>query len=256
MKTFIDFNSDMGENFGAWVIGDGVDSEIVKYISSANIACGFHAGDPNIMEQTVLSAKANNVGIGAHPGFRDLVGFGRRLIKEEPKTLVNDVLYQLGALKEMASLHGETLSHVKLHGALYLHSVLDEGFAYALVEALQKQNATLPIIGFSSKNCYLQKAATEAKHPYIKELLVDRDYDDDGNFVLVRKARAYTPSEVKDKVELALKKGCIKSVTGKEIDIDFETMCIHSDTIGCLSLIKAVKEALDDNNITIRRATC
>ncbi|PAF44889.1 5-oxoprolinase subunit PxpA [Helicobacter sp. 11S02629-2] len=255
MKTVIDFNSDMGENFGAWVIGDGVDSEIVKYISSANIATGFHAGDPNIMEQTILSAKAHKVGVGAHPGFRDLVGFGRRLIKEEPKTLVNDVLYQLGALKELASLHDENLSHIKLHGALYLHSVLDEGFAYALIEGLQKKNATLPIIGFSSKNCYLQKAALEAKHPYIKELLVDRDYDDDGNFVLVRKARTYTPAEVKDKVELALKKGVIKSVSGKEIAIDFETMCIHSDTAGCLELIKAVKKTLDDNNITVRKAS-
>ncbi|MDR0457573.1 MAG: LamB/YcsF family protein, partial [Burkholderiaceae bacterium] len=119
-KHTVDLNSDMGEGFGPWKISEGIDEAIMPLISSANIATGFHAGDPNIMAQTVQLAKASGVGIGAHPGFRDLAGFGRRTITETPQALVNDIVFQLGALREFARLHGADVRHVKPHGALYM----------------------------------------------------------------------------------------------------------------------------------------
>ena len=122
----VDFNSDMGEGLGPWTLGDGVDNALMGLISSANIATGFHAGDPGTMRRTVEQARLRGVAIGAHPGFRDLVGFGRRHIHTSPQELVDDVLYQLGALREMARVQGVALQHVKPHGALYMHLARNE----------------------------------------------------------------------------------------------------------------------------------
>src|SRR5262245_29343576 len=134
----VDLNSDMGEGFGPWTIGDGVDEAIMPLISSANIATGFHAGDPNIMRRTVELAVRHGVGIGAHPGFRDLVGFGRRHINAPATELINDMLYQLGALREFARLTGTRLQHIKPHGALYMHLARDEQAAREFVETLHR----------------------------------------------------------------------------------------------------------------------
>lgn len=136
--TEVDLNSDMGEGFGPWTIGDGVDAAIMPLISSANIATGFHAGDPSSMRRTVEMAAEYGVAIGAHPGFRDLVGFGRRHIQAPAIELVNDMLYQLGALREFARLEGLALQHVKPHGALYMHLARDEAAARLFVETLQR----------------------------------------------------------------------------------------------------------------------
>lgn len=133
----VDFNSDMGESFGPWTIGDGVDNELMGFISSANIATGFHAGDPGTMRRTVEQARRLGVAIGAHPGFRDLVGFGRRHINAPAQELVDDMLYQLGALRELARVQGVALQHIKPHGALYMHLARDEEAARLLVEYLQ-----------------------------------------------------------------------------------------------------------------------
>ena len=137
-KHRVDLNSDMGEGFGVWTVGDGVDEEIMPLISSANIATGFHAGDPNIMARTVQLARQAGVGVGAHPGFRDLVGFGRRTLTETPQTLVNDIVFQLGALREFARLHDVSVQHVKPHGALYMLAARDENLSRLLVETLQR----------------------------------------------------------------------------------------------------------------------
>jgi hypothetical protein len=144
-KTWIDLNSDMGEGLGIWSIAGGVDEAIMPLISSANIATGFHAGDPNIMARTVALARRHDVGVGAHPGYADLAGFGRRRIEATASELVNDVVYQLGALREFARLNSVPLTHLKLHGALYMHAAADETFAEELVSALQHLDPTLPI---------------------------------------------------------------------------------------------------------------
>ena len=142
-KATIDLNSDMGEGFGSWKIGDDVDDAIMPLISSANIATGFHAGDPNIMNRTVVMAREHGIGIGAHPGFRDLVGFGRRDLNENAEGLVNDIVYQVGALREFARLYGLRLQHVKPHGALYMRAARDETLSRRLVQTLRDLEPTL-----------------------------------------------------------------------------------------------------------------
>lgn len=162
----------MGESFGPCIIGDGVDEQIMKYISSCNIAAGFHAGDPNIMRTSVKNAIENKVNIGVHPGYRDLVGFGRRQIIAKNEELINDCIYQLGALREFINLEGGKLSHFKLHGSLYMFAAKDKEFSQILVDILHK--------------------------------------------------------------------------------IDFDSICIHSDTPGALSLIKETKDILEKNNIQVK----
>jgi lactam utilization protein B len=178
-KSCIDLNSDMGEGFGPWTIGDGVDAEIMPLISSANIATGFHAGDPNIMARTVQSAKEAGVGVGAHPGFRDLVGFGRRMITESPQALVNDIVFQLGALREFARLADVSVQHVKPHGALYMLAARDEELSRCLIATLQKIDPTLLLYCMESSVTY--KVARELGQPVVREFYADRDYDASGS---------------------------------------------------------------------------
>lgn len=251
MKKEIDLNSDMGECFGPWIIGDGVDDEIMPLISSCNIAAGFHASDPNIMRHSVQQAIKNNVAIGVHPGFRDLVGFGRRLIIAKPDELVNDCIYQLGALREFIGIEGGKLHHFKPHGYLYIHASKDRDFSTQLIQALQKIDSKLPI--YCMEGTITCDVAKELKHPYVREFYGDRDYGDDGQLVMVRRARAYTPDEVAKKVLQACKEGTVTSVTGKTIEVDFDSVCIHSDTAGALNLIAATRKLLEQNGIVIRQ---
>lgn len=251
MKKCIDLNSDMGECFGPWIIGDGVDDEIMPLISSCNIAAGFHASDPNIMRHSVQHAIKNGVAIGVHPGFRDLVGFGRRLIIAKADELVNDCIYQLGALREFVSIEGGELHHFKPHGYLYIHASKDREFSESLIKALQKIDSNLPI--YCMQGTITCDVARELKQPYVREFYGDRDYGDDGQLVMVRRARAYTPDEVANKVLQACKEGTVVTVTGKTIEVDFDSVCIHSDTSGALNLIKATRELLEKNGIKIEK---
>ena len=171
----VDFNSDMGEGFGPWTIGDGVDNELMGFISSANIATGFHAGDPGTMRRTVEHAKRLGVAIGAHPGFRDLVGFGRRHINAPAQELVDDMLYQLGALRELARVQGVALQHIKPHGALYMHLARDEEAARLLVENLQRLEPELLL--YCMPDSVIWRVAKELGQPVIREFYADREYD-------------------------------------------------------------------------------
>lgn len=251
MKTQIDLNSDMGECFGAWIIGDGVDDDIMPLISSCNIAAGFHASDPNIMRHSIQQAIKNNVAIGVHPGFRDLVGFGRRHIVAKADELVNDCIYQLGALHEFINLESGKLHHFKPHGSLYIHASKDREFSELLIKTLQKIDSKLPI--YCMQGTVTCDVARELKQPYVREFYGDRDYGDDGHLVMVRRARAYTSDEVANKVLQACKEGTVMSVTGKTIEVDFDSVCIHSDTAGALSLIRATRDLLVKNGITITK---
>jgi len=249
-KTCIDFNSDMGEGFGPWTIGDGVDAQIMPFLSSANIATGFHAGDPNIMSRTVQLAKEHGVGVGAHPGFRDLVGFGRRALGGAPQELVNDVLYQLGALREFARLSGVPLQHVKPHGSLYMVAARDEALSRALLEALQRTDRGLYVFCMEKSETY--RLAKQMGVPVVRELYGDRDYDTSGQIVFTRRVDRLDPALVAAKVVRACTEGKVRTVEGVDIEIGFDSVCIHSDTPGALDLIQATRRALDQAGIPVR----
>ncbi|MBP2858038.1 5-oxoprolinase subunit PxpA [Dickeya oryzae] len=250
MKYEIDLNSDMGENFGPWKIGDNVDQEIMSYISSANIAAGFHAGDPSTICQTIEWAKACGVAVGAHPGFRDLVGFGRRHIHSQPQEVVNDILYQLGAVREFTRLHQLPLQHVKPHGALYMHLARDQVAAQQFVEALHRLDPELRL--FCLHGSLVWQEAKNLQHPVICEFYGDREYDISGSIVFTRRVGTLDPTAVAAKVVRACVEGKVTTVDGEDIAVEFDSICIHSDTPGALSLIKATREALNDANIHVR----
>ncbi|WP_057423079.1 5-oxoprolinase subunit PxpA [Pseudomonas ficuserectae] len=247
----VDFNSDMGESFGAWTIGDGVDNELMAFISSANVATGFHAGDPGTMRRTIEQAKQLGVAIGAHPGFRDLVGFGRRHINAAPQELVDDMLYQLGALRELARVQGVALQHFKPHGALYMHLARDEAAARLLVENLQRLEPELLL--YCMPGSVICKIAQELGQPVIREFYADRDYDLSGSIVFTRNVRAHDPAEVAARVVRACQQGLVLTVEGEDLSIEFDSICLHSDTPGALALAEATRKALDAAGITVRK---
>jgi UPF0271 protein len=249
MKQKIDLNSDMGEGFGPWLIGDGVDDDIMPLISSANIATGFHAGDPNTMSRMVGLAAKHKVGIGAHPGFRDLVGFGRRHINATDPELVNDFVYQVGALREFATIHGVKLQHVKPHGALYMHVARSESLSQALIAALQKMESSFYLYCMASS--ITAKVAKEMAQPTVLEFYADRDYDTSGSIVFTRRVGALDPDVVAAKVLRACTEGVVATVDGELISVDFDSVCIHSDTPGALALVKATRDILAQNNISV-----
>lgn len=249
MKKVMDLNSDMGEGFGPWRIGDGADEAIMSQISSANIATGFHAGDPNIMQRMVSLAKEHEVGIGAHPGFRDLVGFGRRDMKASSAELLNDIVYQTGALREFAHWQGLRLQHVKLHGALYMRAAQDEEFSIALIKALREIEPGLYLYCMEASLTY--QVAKKMGHPVVREFYGDRDYDKSGSIVFTRQVGQLDPAAVAARALRACTEGLVRTVEGEDIAIDFDSICIHSDTPGALALIKATKAALTGMGIQI-----
>ncbi|WP_192034594.1 5-oxoprolinase subunit PxpA [Halomonas sp. YLGW01] len=250
MTTTIDLNADMGEGFGAWRIGDGVDPHILPLISSANVAAGFHAGDPTTMADILRQAAEHGVAVGVHPGYRDLVGFGRRHIHASAEELVNDALYQLGALRELAAHENLTLHHFKLHGALFMHAARDDEFAQALCRALKHVAPSLPI--YCLAGTAIDRAASEAGISRIHEFYADRDYNDEGGIVFVRKVKPLEPEAVAQKVLKACQDGVVEAVSGKHVHVSFQSICIHSDTPGALSLVKSVRSALDQAGFEIK----
>ena len=249
VKTCIDLNSDLGEGFGPWKIGDGVDEQLMPLISSANIATGFHAGDPNIMRRTVESAKAHGVGVGAHPGFRDMVGFGRRHINASAAELVNDMLYQIGALREFTRLSGIALQHVKPHGALYMHVARDEDLSRALIEALRIIDPALPLYCMAQSG--VCRLARQMGHPVVREFYADRDYDQSGSIVFTRQVGRLDPVAVAEKVVRACTLGKVRTVEGGEVAVEFDSVCIHSDTPGALELVQATRRALSAAGVRV-----
>ncbi len=249
MKSTIDINCDMGEAFGRWRIGDTQDALLIGHISSANIATGFHAGDPNLMDETVALALAHGVGIGAHPGYNDLQGFGRRKILGNSRELVNDIVYQVGALREFARRHGAPLQHVKPHGALYMEMAVNSDLAEIFVQYMRTvlPNAFVFCMGGSETH----RAALDAGQPVIREFYADRDYDDSGSIVFTRDAGRPDPKVLADKVLRACQEGKVRTVTGRDIEIEFESICFHSDTLGALEIVLSMRERLIDAGIRI-----
>ena len=251
-RTAVDVNCDMGEGYGAWTIGEAGDDALLPLISSANIATGFHAGDPNLMDRLVREAGARGIGIGAHPGFHDLQGFGRRQIAAPADELVNDVIYQVGALAAFAQRHGHALQHVKPHGALYMHAARDEAFSAALVQALQRVGPRLLYCMDVSVTCAI---ARRAGLPVVREFYADRDYDRSGFIVFARRVGRPDSARVADKVIRACRDGRVDTVEGDTIEVEFESICFHSDTPGALELATAMRAALAAEGIAVARPT-
>lgn len=241
-RTIVDINCDLGESFGRWRAGDAEDADLMRLISSANIATGFHAGDPNLMDQTVRLAVDHGVGIGAHPGYRDLHGFGRRRIAGTPAELVNDIVYQVGALREFGRRYGATLQHVKPHGALYMEMAVNSDLSQSFVQFMRAVAPDAFI--FCMAGSETERIGREAGQPVVREFYADRDYEESGSIVFTRQQVRLDPEAIAAKVVRACKEGRVRTVTGRDINIEFESICFHSDTPGCLELASRMRDAL------------
>ena len=252
MKTAVDLNCDMGEGFGQWVLGEAPDEDLMAIISSANIAAGFHAGDPNSMDRVVKLAQQYGVGLGAHPGYRDLQGFGRRYIRTSAEELVNDIVYQIGAIREFGRRYGIALQHVKPHGALYMEAAVNEELSQLMVDTLQKTSSDAIIFCMGISKTY--EVAKRLGHPVVREFYADRDYDDTGSIVFKRQVARPDPEQIAAKCLRACQEGVVRTVDGNDIPIEFESICFHSDTPGALEIGRAIRSTLTDNGITIAAA--
>jgi len=245
----IDFNCDMGESFGPYKIG--YDEELMQYISSANVAGGFHAGDPHVMRSTVALAKDHGVAVGIHNGYRDLEGFGRRDMDVSPDEIHDELIYQLGALREFARLYDVKLQHVKPHASLYMRAARDEEISRAIIEAIQKVDPDLFIYCMQASATY--EVAKKMDHPVATEFFADRDYNDEGQIVFVRSVgEDLNPGEVGDRVVRGITEGKVTSVNGNDVEVPSESICIHSDTPGAVELAQAIVGKLKENDIEVR----
>jgi UPF0271 protein len=239
----------MGESFGPWKMG--FDEEMMEYISSANIAGGFHAGDPTTMRKTVALAKDHNVAVGVHPGYRDLVGFGRREIDVPPDEIHDEIIYQLGALREFARYYDMEVQHVKPHGALYMVAARDEELSRAIIEAIQRVDPGLWLFCMQASVTY--QLAQKMDQPVVAEFYADREYNDDAQIVFTRSvAEELDPEEVGDRVVRAVTEKKVKTESGKDIDVASDSVCVHGDTPGAVRLAEAIARKLGENDIEIR----
>lgn len=246
---YVDLNSDLGESFGNYTIG--MDEEILKYVSSANVACGWHAGDPLVMEKTIALAKRFGTAVGAHPGFPDRMGFGRRNMAVTPEEAKAYVQYQLGALQAFAKVQGVRIQHVKPHGALYNMAAADKKLAKAMCEAVYETDKDIIFMGLAGSE--MITAAEETGLKAASEVFADRAYNDDGTLV----SRKLPGAVIQDK-ELALrrvvrmvKEGKVESISGKDIDIKADSICVHGDNPKALEFVKDIRDTLEKEGVTI-----
>jgi len=245
----IDLNCDMGESFGAYRIGR--DAEVMPFITSANVACGFHAGDPGVMRETVRLARAHGVAVGAHPGLPDLVGFGRREMHVSPRELEDAVVYQVGALAGLAAAEGVRLQHVKAHGALYNMAVRDAALAEAIARAVAAVDRGLLLFGLPGSE--ILRAGERHGLVVIGEAFADRAYEPDGSLVSRRKDGAviHDPDQVVARVRRLAKEGVVRAVDGTEVTLRAGTVCTHGDTPGAEVLVRRLREALEADGVRV-----
>ena len=248
----IDLNADLGESFGRYTLG--MDEKIMEVISSANIACGFHAGDPMVMERSVRLAAEAGIAIGAHPGFPDLMGFGRRNMAVSPEEARAYILYQLGALDAFLRPMGIRMRHVKPHGALYNMAAADEQLARATCGAVKDFDPELRLVGLSGS--LLIRVAEKTGLRAISEVFADRAYEADGSLVSRRKPGAIISDEREAlrRVIRMVKEGKVKAINGEEIAIRAESVCVHGDGEKALLFAKSIREALTANDIQVSPA--
>ncbi|MEJ7741148.1 MAG: 5-oxoprolinase subunit PxpA [Nocardioidaceae bacterium] len=247
--TDMDLNSDLGEGFGHWTLGD--DDALLGVVTSANVACGFHASDASIMRRVCERAVESGVVIGAQVGYRDLPGFGRRFIDIEPAALTQDVVYQIGALEAFARVAGSRVKYVKPHGALYNAIVHHEEQAAAVVQALVDYDLTLPVLGLPG-SVWLRRAQA-AGLTVVREAFADRAYTPEGTLVSRR-----LPGAVLDDAE-EIARRCVAIATGEPISdsaggsltVTAESICVHGDTPGAVDIARSVKDALGEAGVTV-----
>jgi UPF0271 protein len=246
----IDLNADIGEGFGRWTLGD--DLELLKVITSANVACGFHAGDPQIMRRVCGQAVELGVAIGAQVGYRDLAGFGRRKIEVDPEDLRADVLYQLAALEGFARAAGGRVRYLKPHGALYNTAVLDPAQATAVVRAVLDFDPQLPILTLAGGA--LAEAAVELGVRAVAESFADRAYQADGTLVDRSQPGALLtdPQVIVSRAVAMVQEGQIADVDGQPVGIRTESLCVHGDTPGAVSIATRVRAGLEGAGIELR----
>ena len=245
----VDLNCDMGESFGNYVCG--MDADVAPHISSANVACGFHASDPLVMEKTVALCAKNGVSIGAHPGFPDLVGFGRRQMQVSADELRAMVVYQVGALKAFCEAAGARLRHVKPHGAMYNMAGKDEQMARAICEGVYAVDPSLILLGLSGSK--LIAAARKIGLRAAKEVFADRAYEEDGSLVARTKPGAMITDEEEAiaRVVSMVKNHVVKTTTGKEIELAADSICLHGDSPKTVRFAEKISAVLKAAGVTI-----
>jgi 5-oxoprolinase (ATP-hydrolysing) subunit A len=246
----IDLNCDLGESFGPWVMGN--DEAMIELATSINIACGFHAGDADIMRKTVELAKARGVSIGAHPGYRDLHGFGRRPVPGlKSSEIENMVAYQIGALQAIATAAGHKVTHVKAHGALSNVACEDDMTAQAIASAIKAVDPNLIFVVLA--NSRLVTAGEKAGLPMVHEVFADRAYEDDGQLVSRRKPGAvlHDARQITERVVRMVQDGEVIAASGKHMKMRMDTVCIHGDTPGAVEIAKVLRKGLADAGITV-----
>lgn len=250
MTLTIDLNADLGESFGNYTVGN--DDKIIPLISSANVACGFHASDPKVMLETVKLIKESGAGLGAHPGFPDKEGFGRRYMDCTDEEIYSMVLYQLSALEGIARTVGVEMNHVKPHGALYNATFTDKNLARVIAQAVKDFNPKLKLMGLSENN--LVKAGEEIGLQVVHEVFLDRAYENDGTLVSRRKEGAMI-TDSKLAVERGIRmltEGKVETIDGTDIDIKADSICVHGDGEKALQFVREIKSALEAKGIEIQ----
>jgi UPF0271 protein len=250
----IDLNCDMGESFGAYRVGN--DEALMALVTSANIACGTHAGDPLVMDRTVRLAARHGASIGAHPGFPDLVGFGRRAMQLTPDEIENAVLYQIGALAAFAHSVGTELAHVKPHGALYNMAAKDIEVARAIVRGVARADEELIVVGLAES--VMIEAAREAGLRVAREGFADRAYEADGT-LRSRKlegAVIHDPETAAERVVRIARDGVVIAHTGEEIPLQVDTICVHGDTPGAVEIVQAIRQRLAEAGVEVVSLRC
>ena len=247
MKS-IDLNCDMGESYGAWKMG--ADAEVMPFISSANIACGFHGGDPATIRKTVRLALDHGVAVGAHPSLPDLQGFGRRAMKISPQDMYDLVVYQAGAVDGFARAAGSRLHHVKCHGALYNMAANDEALSEAMARAARDLGG---IMLYALSNSKMMETAIRLGVPVAGEVFADRGYSDDGTLA----PRDRPGGMIEDAAEAVaralamIEQGHVTSLSGKRVPVSADTLCLHGDQPGAVAFAKAIRKAFADKGITV-----
>lgn len=245
----IDLNSDVGESFGRWTLGD--DAALMPLITSANVACGFHAGDPRTLQDTCAAAAGHGVTVGAQVGYRDLAGFGRRFIDVEPADLVADVIYQIGALQALAAAAGTTVRYVKPHGALYNAIVHHREQAAAVVEAVRVVDPSLALVGLPG-SAVLELAAAAGLRT-VREAFADRAYTPQGTLVSRREpgATLHDPELVAARMVRLVTAGVVAAVDGTDVAVIADSICVHGDGPGAVELARRVRAALEAAGVTV-----
>lgn len=250
MTYYVDLNSDLGESFGAYQMGR--DSELIPLITSANVACGYHAGDPLVMEKTTQLIKEAGIAMGAHPGFPDLIGFGRRNLQVSPKEAAAYLTYQLGALEAFTRHHGLRLQHVKPHGALYNMAVQNQHLATAIAEAVARYDQELILLCPGASELAL--AGQSAGLKIAREVFADRAYEKDGSLVARHKEGAMITDEqlALDRLIQMITRGSVQAIDGTTIPIQADSVCVHGDSPKALALVRSIRRRFQAEAIQLR----